>query len=239
MQALVLDLRDNPGGLLSAAVEISDMFLAEGVIVTTRGRDGKVRQAAWAGRSGTLPDFPMAVLVNRYSASASEIVAACLQDHKRATVIGQRTHGKGTVQEVLMLEEGLGAMKLTTASYWRPSEKNIHRTADAKEEDDWGVRPNEDFEIALEKDELTELRLWRQKRDVYRRDRDERDEPPKNIEEADPQLRRAIELMEKRSRARGRRASVSDWPRSRPPASSSLVPKLQLGNQNVARLEGW
>ena len=84
----------------------------------------------------------MVVLVNRYSASASEIVSACLQDHKRAVVIGERTWGKGSVQNVIELEGGKSALKLTTASYHRPSGKNIHRFPDAKETDEWGVMPD-------------------------------------------------------------------------------------------------
>ena len=79
------------------------------------------------------------MLVNRYSASASEIVSACLQDHHRAVVIGERTWGKGSVQNVIELEGGRSALKLTTASYQRPNGKNIHRFPDAKETDEWGV----------------------------------------------------------------------------------------------------
>ena len=85
----------------------------------------------------------MVVLVNHYSASASEIVSACLQDHKRAVVIGERTWGKGSVQNVIELEGGKSALKLTTASYQRPSGKNIHRFPDAKETDEWGVMPDD------------------------------------------------------------------------------------------------
>ena len=95
MQALILDLRDDPGGLLNAAVDVCDMFIESGVIVSTRGRDGHIIRAEEATPGDTFTDFPMAVLVNHMSASASEIVAACLQDHKRAIIVGQRTWGKG------------------------------------------------------------------------------------------------------------------------------------------------
>ena len=119
-------MRYNPGGLLSSAVEMSDMFISSGVIVSTEGRNTKKR--VWkAVRADTFQGFPMVVLVNKYSASASEIVAACLQDHGRAVVIGTRTWGKGSVQNVVELEDGKSALKLTTASYQRPSGKNIHR----------------------------------------------------------------------------------------------------------------
>ena len=91
----------------------------------------------------------MVVLVNHSSASASEIVAACLQDHHRAIVIGERTWGKGSVQNVIELEEGHSLLKLTTASYWRPNGHNIHRFPDAKDTDEWGVMPNKGYEVKL------------------------------------------------------------------------------------------
>ena len=92
----------------------------------------------------------MVVLVNRYSASASEIVSACLQDHHRAIVIGERTWGKGSVQNVIELEGGKSALKLTTASYQRPSGKNIHRFPDASEADEWGVKPDSGYDLKLD-----------------------------------------------------------------------------------------
>jgi carboxyl-terminal processing protease len=110
----------------------------------------------------------MVVLVNRYSASASEIVSACLQDHERAIVIGERSWGKGSVQNVIDLENGTSALKLTTASYQRPSGKNIHRFAGAKEEDEWGVFPNEGYEIKLENAEMSSLLTYRRTRDIVR-----------------------------------------------------------------------
>ena len=106
---------------------------------------------------GPFTGFPMAVLVNQDSASASEIVAACLQDHKRATIVGQRTFGKGTVQEVSDLGDDRGELKLTVAGYWRPSNKNIHRRHGAGESDVWGVQPNEGCTVAVEGDELKRL----------------------------------------------------------------------------------
>ena len=99
----------------------------------------------------------MVVLVNRHSASASEIVAACLQDHARAVVIGERTWGKGSVQNIIELENGRSALKLTTAGYFRPSGKNIDRFEGAGEEDDWGVHPNDGYRLALTPDEMRQL----------------------------------------------------------------------------------
>jgi carboxyl-terminal processing protease len=146
VRGLVLDLRMNGGGLLRSAVENSRMFLTEGRIVSTRGREKEEEAYDADGRGAILvpaKDYPMAILINKYSASASEIVAAALQDHERAVVIGERSYGKGSVQNVTKLENGKSALKLTTASYWRPSGKNIHRFFDSKEKDDWGVKPND------------------------------------------------------------------------------------------------
>jgi len=165
MQGLILDLRFNPGGLLTSAIEICDMFISEGRIVSTEGRNSPAR--AWdAHAEGTYTGFPMAVLVNRASASASEIVSACLQDHDRAVVIGERTWGKGSVQNVIELEEGRSALKLTTASYQRPSGKNIHKFPDAKDSDEWGVSPNDGYKMRLPDDELLALMTYRRDRDI-------------------------------------------------------------------------
>ena len=106
------------------------------------------------------------MLVNHYSASASEIVSACLQDHKRAVVIGERTWGKGSVQNVIELEGGKSALKLTTASYHRPSGKNIHRFPDAKDSDEWGVMPDAGFEVKLNPRQTERLIRERRQRDI-------------------------------------------------------------------------
>lgn len=178
MKGLIIDLRFDPGGLLSAAIEIADLFVTEGKIVSTKGRNAEER--VWeATKPGTYEGFPMVVLVNRYSASASEILAACLQDHKRAVVIGERTWGKGSVQNVIELEGGKSALKLTTASYWRPSGKNIHRMPDAKE---WGVDPNEGYEIKIDGTELRDLATYRRERDILKRHEKPKDPKDKDSE---------------------------------------------------------
>jgi carboxyl-terminal processing protease len=96
-------------------------------------------------------------------------VVAALQDHARAVVVGERSYGKGSVQNIIPMEGGASALKLTTASYWRPSGKNIHRFPDAKEEDEWGVRPNKGYEVKLPDEERLEYYKWRRDRDVIRR----------------------------------------------------------------------
>jgi carboxyl-terminal processing protease len=167
MRGLILDLRFNPGGLLTSAIEVSDMFISEGRIVSTEGRNSPER--VWdAKKEGTFEGFPMAVLVNRYTASASEIVAACLQDHKRAEIIGDRTWGKGSVQNVIELEDGKSLLKLTTASYRRPSGKEIHRFEDSSDQQEWGVTPEEPFRLRLSNAEMEQLLQDRRQRDVVR-----------------------------------------------------------------------
>jgi carboxyl-terminal processing protease len=124
MRGLVLDLRNNPGGLLSQAVQVADVFLDGGMIVYTDGRLENQRQKYFAHKAGTWEAFPMVVLVNAGSASASEIVAGALQDQKRALVVGKGTFGKGSVQTILPLHED-AALRLTTARYYTPSGRSI------------------------------------------------------------------------------------------------------------------
>lgn len=121
---LMLDLRKNPGGLLDQAIKVSDMFLKDGTIVSTIGRDKKDKEVAVATRKGQFTQFPIVILVNEYTASASEIVSGALQDNKRALIVGQRTFGKGSVQSVIKLGDGSG-LKLTVARYYTPSGVSI------------------------------------------------------------------------------------------------------------------
>jgi carboxyl-terminal processing protease len=125
LTGLILDLRNNPGGILDSAVEISDLFLDDGVIVSAQGRTPESRFTRSASRGDVLDGAAMVVLVNGGSASASEIVAGALQDHNRATIIGTTTFGKGLVQTVMPLSRGR-AVKLTTSRYYTPSGDSIH-----------------------------------------------------------------------------------------------------------------
>jgi len=173
---LIVDLRGNAGGLLTAAVDVCDIFLDDGVIVSTRGRG--VHNAVQAGddavaldirratRGVALADLPMAVLVDGLTASAAEVMAACLQDHGRAIVVGSQSFGKGTVQSIQPLSDNSGLVKLTTAEYLRPSRVNIHRRNDDDFHDTWGVRPNSGCEITPNGRQIEAVRAWRQARDV-------------------------------------------------------------------------
>jgi carboxyl-terminal processing protease len=125
LKGYVIDLRNNPGGLLEEAVTVSDSFLEKGEIVSTRGRNAEETQRRTAHAGDLTKGKPVIVLVNGGSASASEIVAGALQDHKRATIVGTRSFGKGSVQTIIPLGSGNGALRLTTARYYTPSGKSI------------------------------------------------------------------------------------------------------------------
>lgn len=124
LAGFILDLRNNPGGLLDGAIEVSDLFLNEGVIVSTKGRLPEGNDSYTATSGDILGGKPMVILVNGSSASASEIVAGALQDHHRGTVIGTQSYGKAMVQTILPIHGG-NAVKLTTALYYTPSGKSI------------------------------------------------------------------------------------------------------------------
>lgn len=124
IEGLLIDLRRNPGGLLDQAVKVSDLFLKDGVIVSTIGRDPKTKEVSSASKKAQFGDVPIVVLINEFSASASEIVSGALQDNKRAIIVGERSFGKGSVQSVIKLGDGSG-LKLTVARYYTPSGASI------------------------------------------------------------------------------------------------------------------
>ncbi len=166
--AFVLDLRDNPGGSLDAAVAVCQMLLpANKTIVETRGRGQALLRRYESTADGKFTDLPMAVLVDQNSASAAEIVAACLQDHGRAIVVGQRSYGKGTVQQLLPLESGKSLLKLTWASFWRPSGVNIHHAEGVADNAKWGVSPDAGYESKLSPEEYKTYLAYRDKRDSF------------------------------------------------------------------------
>jgi len=147
MKGLILDLRNNPGGLLDQAVSVSDMFLENGEIVSQRGRDPRDIERYNARAGDIAAGLPMVVLINSGSASAAEIVAGALQDRKRAELVGITSFGKGSVQTVIPLRGGMdGALKLTTARYYTPSGRSIQKT---------GIEP--DLEVAQTKDEAQSI----------------------------------------------------------------------------------
>jgi|GEM_PF-446361 len=151
MKALILDLRRNPGGIMNAAVDLVDRMIDHGVIVSTKGANSP-ENTKFAQAEGTLPRFHLVILIDQGSASASEIVAGSLQDHRRAVIVGKRSWGKGSVQRVFQLSDRGDAVKLTTDYYYLPKGRCVHRRANAET---WGVDP--DIEENFNRDKYPQL----------------------------------------------------------------------------------
>ncbi len=156
LNGLIIDLRDNPGGYLSSAVNICDMFVGRKSIVTVRPRVGAVRE--YKGKTAGDWSFPIVVLVNGNSASASEIVSACLKDNDRAVIVGEKTYGKGSVQDVVDFTPTGGELKYTIARYYPPKGYNIDKLAHEQDPNikEYGVSPSPGFEVKLNSEELND-----------------------------------------------------------------------------------
>jgi C-terminal peptidase prc len=200
VKGFVLDLRFNPGGLLTSAVNISELYIQDGLVVTIRPRVGRPDAIPVRKNVTHLTDFPMVCLVNGYSASGSEIVSAALQDHSRALIIGERSYGKGSVQNIVDWDGG--KLKMTTATFWRPSDKNLNKASTkGTDEEDWGVIP--DKVVSLTAKEREELVDAQHESEVIRR----KDKPAPESKFKDKQLEEAIEYLRgqiKLSRAPGK-----------------------------------
>lgn len=189
MKGLVLDLRFNPGGYLTSAVQITDLFIDDGRIVSIRPRLGQ--EDVYNGKSdGSLTDFPMVCMVNGFSASGSEIVSAALQDHNRAVIMGERSYGKGSVQHTQPWENGL--LKFTMASFWRPNGKNLNKSSTGgKDEDTWGVSP--DVAIPLTRKERDELAEAQRDAEIIL----PKGKPHEKADYKDKQLEQALDYLRK------------------------------------------
>ncbi len=192
LRGLILDLRNDPGGLLNQAVEVADLFLDSGIIVTTKGRRENQNIKAVAHKNEKKRDYPMVVLVNGGTASAAEIVAGALQDNRRAIIVGTRTFGKGSVQTVIPLSDG-SALRLTTARYYTPSGRCIQLT---------GIEP--DIEVEYIPPRKKKIRFLREKdlgRNVLKAEKMKEEEKivskkAKELIEKDNQVRFALRLLE-------------------------------------------
>ena len=210
LRGVVLDLRDNTGGLFDSGIAVADRYLERGLLVRQKGR--KTDEKQWyATHEGTYPHFAMAVIVNSSTASAAELVAGALRDHQRAVIVGERSYGKGCVQEVIQLEHGGGAIKLTTAYYYLPSGQCVHKTPEAAAVGRWGVEPTLPVSMTDEQRE----RWLTTRREVTREvvpdsttqpttttapanEEQDRLADAETLLEADPQLRKAVEYLRDR-----------------------------------------
>jgi carboxyl-terminal processing protease len=192
IKGLILDLRFNPGGLLRAATQICDMFLDSRALVQIRKPRLNLAQAIPGNTRDVLSQkVPMVVLVNGSSASASEILAACLQDHGRALIGGERSFGKGSVQNVLDFDGG--DLKLTTAGFFSPKGKNLNKLSPpADKPDEWGVKPDEDVKLELPKGEEDALAEYLHDQEVIKKDKKPSDKPFE-----DRQLKKALEFLQR------------------------------------------
>ncbi|MBK8871396.1 MAG: S41 family peptidase [Elusimicrobia bacterium] len=187
MVSLILDLRNDPGGLLSSAVEVSKLFLGDSKIITyTQGRS-QPRQDFFADGKAPYSSIPMAVLVNGGSASGSEIVTGALQDHKRAVIIGSETFGKGSVQSVIPLDDG-SALRLTVAKYYTPSGRSIHRDEKTKK---GGITPD----IVIDVSKETEAKLYAQGDELYAKDKAPQSPVKETDRVKDEVLERATQIL--------------------------------------------
>ena len=205
LKGLVLDMRNNPGGLLTQAVRVTDLFLDSGMIVYTDGRLESQKQKYFAHKEGSWTGFPIVVLVNAGSASASEIVAGALQDHKRALILGTKTFGKGSVQTILPLDDS-SALRLTTARYFTPKGRSIQASGIVPDIIVENTSPpdakGDDRKRPVVREENLPGHLQNQQAPQESKDKDkekeaERPVPPMSemTPENDAQLRRALELL--------------------------------------------
>jgi carboxyl-terminal processing protease len=195
ISGLVIDLRNNPGGLLAQSVKISDIFIDEGVIVSTQGRVKEQNTVYNASSGGTKYDFPIVVLVNEGSASASEIVAGALQDHKKALIVGTQTFGKGSVQTIIPMSNGAG-LRLTTARYYTPSGRSIQAKGIEPDIIIEKIQPRaEDKEKIKQQTYLREIDL-RQHLENGDPLKDEKEAEPKTEEKQTPKEKSALEKAE-------------------------------------------
>lgn len=237
LKGLILDLRWNPGGLLHEAVALADLFLQEGVIVSTRGR-AFGEEVAHAQAPGTLGDFPMVVLLNETSASASEVLAGALVENDRAVVLGTRSYGKGSVQIVQPLSTAEGAqLRLTQQGYYLPTGRSIQRRDESTE---WGVDPTPGFFVPLSNEQVGEIFQTRRELEVIRAqggDEGDWNNGDWVVERLkDPQLQAALQAVRVRQQAGAWQAVGEDGPAGSQVALGELVETQALRDRLLREL---
>ena len=233
MKGLIIDVRFNPGGLLESAVQIGSMFLKGGeTVVSVKGRvvPRKVYRAA---DDDTIPDVPIVIVANEASASAAEILTGALKDNHRALFLGTRTFGKGSVQQIRMLPEGEGAIKITNAHYYLPSGRNINRNPDSKV---WGVDPSPGEYVPMTPNQVLTMVKLRRQRDVVGKDGTPATSPaqvdPAYIENTlkDPQLADALKAILAKTDGK-------PWPKLGKSGATEIALAQERGNLIQARDE--
>jgi len=222
LSGLVLDLRNNPGGLLDQAVKVADMFIESGLIVYTDGRLESQKSKWSAHREGTYTQFPMVVLVNAGSASASEIVSGALQDHRRAVLLGTKTFGKGSVQTILPLEDG-SALRLTTARYYTPSGRSIQAT---------GIEPDIEVRDGREPSDRHPGMLREKDIEGHLKGENEEAAPEKTDKKVEPEAEKTPDASPQSGKGMERKAA----PALAPPAGDGKDIQLERA---VELLKGW
>ncbi|MFO0964446.1 MAG: S41 family peptidase [Gemmataceae bacterium] len=247
MKGLVLDLRGNPGGLLKAAVEVSSLFLPDGkTVVSTKGRtkaeDHSYKSSPPVPGFTPQTDYPIAILINRGSASAAEILAAALQDYFRAIIVGERSYGKGSVQNMIPMENGESALKITTALYFPPGReedgkrkpRNINRESPVWNKDDkkeWGVHPDPGYEVNLTDDQFRDWLIWRRERDiVHDKGKEPEAKDAKKTEVKDVVLEKALDYIRSELGKRGAAGAIRPAAVAERPAPI-LLPTLTIASR--------
>ncbi len=197
IRGLIFDLRGNPGGFVDPAEAISGMFVKSGLVATMRSRNQESREFRIDNGSGALEGIPTVALVDEETRGGGEMIAAVLQDHKVARIVGRRTRGKGSVQSPPEIIPDVGVeFKLTTGSFTRPSGRNLNRFPDSKPSDDWGIRPDSGLEYPVSPDLAKQIKEWMQQQVL--RPGDSRDALPLDDPENDPPREFARQLLLKK-----------------------------------------
>jgi carboxyl-terminal processing protease len=221
LEGLVIDLRGNAGGVLESGVSVCDLFLEDELVVAiTNARTGghsdrKPIQQEWRATPGKmLEGVPIAILIDEFTANVSEVVAACLQDHSRATIVGSRSFGNASIQTTTALSSGAGAIRLTTNQYQRPSGSQLNRLITSQDTDEWGVRPNSGFAFSPTRQQLENWISWRRERDLVRVRRANEIVDPGTLlpQHADPVLGRSLTLFHSKEHRQEARGNIQQLP---------------------------
>lgn len=229
LRGLILDLRWCPGGVLEEAVDVADLFLRDCKIATVVSRGGQQKEFL-SHRDGNFLGFPVVVLVNGDTSGGGELVAAALQDHRRAVVVGQRTVGKATIQKPFAVPVRDTALKLTLGIFVRPSGKNLHRYPDSKRTEDWGVRPDPEGEFRVSPELSRNLREWWLLQTL--RPAEDNEALPLDDPGQDPQQQRALKILLRLLEQKAAHQGAADGPKAEEDRADLNGGKLSVRVEN-------